>query len=127
MPKTFVPPSLEDVTIYGSEIGLPEAECEKAFFFYAAKGWKVGKTPMKNWHMALSGWFVRWRESQNGHYINGADKIVLNDEYRRVLAKIESIKNGYESHREMLPDDRSKLDVMMKRRNELRGILRIVI
>lgn len=34
-----------------------EAEC--FFYFYNSKDWKVGKTPMKNWKSAASGWIAR--------------------------------------------------------------------
>lgn len=43
-----IPPSPEAVTAYFQEISYPmdgEAFCD----FYAARGWKVGKVPMKDW------------------------------------------------------------------------------
>lgn len=49
--KRFVPPTLEEVTAYVRERGSPVDP--RAFIdFYAAKGWLVGKSPMKDWRAA---------------------------------------------------------------------------
>lgn len=36
-----------------------EIESKKFFNFYESKGWKVGKTPMKDWKAAIRGWISR--------------------------------------------------------------------
>lgn len=47
----FTPPTLEEVTAYVQERG--SAVDPQGFIdFYAAKGWMIGKTPMKDWKAA---------------------------------------------------------------------------
>lgn len=60
----FAQPSQQEVDFECAKIGLPPAEGVKFVAFYASKGWKVGKSPMKNWRMALVGWRTRWEESR---------------------------------------------------------------
>lgn len=126
MTKSFTPPSLEDATIYGSQIGLTESECEKFFFYFTANGWKVGRNQMKNWHAAIAGWKLRGQDERGGKP-NGAQLVIFGKEYERVLAQMTTIRNGYESHREMLEDDRRKYFGLKARRNELRKILGIKV
>lgn len=57
-------PSLEEIKLHAAKIGLPPAEAEKFFSHYESNGWKVGKNPMKNWHMAMSGWKLRNEEKR---------------------------------------------------------------
>jgi hypothetical protein len=59
---TFVPPTHDEVMEQAGIIGLPESEARKFIPFYSSKGWMVGKTKMKSWVMALSGWKARWDE-----------------------------------------------------------------
>jgi hypothetical protein len=47
----FTPPTLEEVQAYVLERGSP-VEPQAFIDFYAAKGWMVGKTPMKDWKAA---------------------------------------------------------------------------
>ena len=56
--KHFVPPSVEEVRAYCQERGNgidPEGFVD----FYAARGWVVGKTPMKDWKAAVRTWESR--------------------------------------------------------------------
>lgn len=53
--KRFVPPTVEEVAAYCRERqnGIdPEAFVD----FYTAKGWLVGKSPMKDWRSAVRTW-----------------------------------------------------------------------
>ena len=54
----FSPPSAEDVSAYAAERGL---DIDAAAFvdFYAAKGWKVGTSPMRDWRAAVRNWCRR--------------------------------------------------------------------
>ena len=49
------PPTVEDVAAYAKEKGLA---LDPAHFvdFYASKGWKVGREPMKDWKAACRNW-----------------------------------------------------------------------
>ena len=51
----FSPPSPDDVSAYAAERGL---DIDAAAFvdFYAAKGWKVGTSPMRDWRAAVRNW-----------------------------------------------------------------------
>ena len=48
----FVPPTLDEVRAYKSEIGSP-VDPRDFLDFYEAKGWMVGKSKMKNWKAAF--------------------------------------------------------------------------
>ena len=53
--KRFTPPSVDEVREYCNEINAtisPDAFVD----FYAAKGWKVGNQPMKDWKAAVRNW-----------------------------------------------------------------------
>ena len=54
--KRFKAPSLEEVKLQCSKIGLAESEAERFLNYHASRGWVVGKAPMKNWHFALNTW-----------------------------------------------------------------------
>lgn len=63
----FVPPSLEEVTAYVRERGSP-VDPQGFIDFYAAKGWMVGKSPMKDWRAACrnaESW-ERWNRGTRG-------------------------------------------------------------
>lgn len=56
--KRFVPPSVDEVRAYCQERGNgidPQGFVD----FYAARGWVVGKTPMKDWKAAVRTWESR--------------------------------------------------------------------
>lgn len=54
----FSPPSADDVSAYAEGRGL---DIDAAAFvdFYAAKGWKVGTSPMRDWRAAVRNWCRR--------------------------------------------------------------------
>jgi hypothetical protein len=45
-----------EVIDYACSIELTKSDAEAFFDFYTSKGWKVGKTAMKDWHAALRNW-----------------------------------------------------------------------
>lgn len=53
--KRFAKPTPEEVKTYGEEIGFA-IDGEKFCDHYAAKGWLVGKSPMKDWQAAVRTW-----------------------------------------------------------------------
>lgn len=53
--KRFVPPSVEEVTKYAAEIGSG-IDPERFIDHYAANGWKVGKSSMKDWKACFRNW-----------------------------------------------------------------------
>ena len=53
--KRFVPPSVEEVSAYCKERNNG-IDAEKFVDFYMAKGWRIGKNPMKDWQAAVRTW-----------------------------------------------------------------------
>lgn len=49
--QRFIPPTLEEVSAYVAERGS-NVDPQGFIDFYAAKGWMIGKTPMKDWKAA---------------------------------------------------------------------------
>lgn len=58
----FQKPTLEEVKLQFSKLGLPMKEAEGFFNYYESNGWKVGKNPMKSWTAAASNWKRHWEE-----------------------------------------------------------------
>lgn len=54
--KPFVPPTLEEVQAECERMKIPSTVAETFINFYESKEWKVGKSPMKKWKMALAYW-----------------------------------------------------------------------
>ena len=62
----FVPPTLEEVTAYVRERGS-KVDPQGFIDFYVAKGWLIGKTPMKDWKAACrnaESW-ERWKRPES--------------------------------------------------------------
>lgn len=61
---TFTPPTIQEVQEYAHEKGYTEREFDPESFvnFYGSKGWVVGKSKMKDWKKAASGWVSRYRK-----------------------------------------------------------------
>jgi predicted transcriptional regulator len=53
--KQFKKPSLEDVNLYCKERNN-NVDCERFINYYESNGWKVGKSPMKDWKAAVRNW-----------------------------------------------------------------------
>lgn len=121
--KKFVPPTIEECKARAQEKGLPDVEAEKFFCYYGSKGWLVGKTPMKNWHLAMAGWKLRYDQRTHGVRHNGAQTVVWNDEYKRVDQRIQTIKSSYGDHQSWREQDRDEFRRLVARKNELKKLL----
>lgn len=53
--KRFIPPDAEEVEAYCRERNN-HIDAQRFVDFYASKGWKVGKEPMKDWKAAVRTW-----------------------------------------------------------------------
>lgn len=53
--KRFIPPDAEEVQAYCRERNN-HIDAQRFVDFYASKGWKVGKEPMKDWKAAVRTW-----------------------------------------------------------------------
>lgn len=65
--KRFTPPTLDDVSAYVRERGS-NVDPQRFLDFYTAKGWMVGKNPMKDWKAAVRTWEKRGSE-QNKPFV----------------------------------------------------------
>ncbi|MBQ1779550.1 MAG: hypothetical protein IIZ93_15460 [Acidaminococcaceae bacterium] len=54
----FTPPTVEEVAAYCKERGN-RVNAQRFVDFYAAKGWKIGQNPMKDWKAAVRTWEQR--------------------------------------------------------------------
>ncbi len=55
----FTPPTDIETVAYFVEKGSSNIEAEKFWLFYDSKNWMVGKSKMKKWQSAASGWITR--------------------------------------------------------------------
>lgn len=67
-PRRFKPPTVDEVRWYVTEQGC---QVDPAMFvdFYQAKGWRVGREPMRDWRAAVRNWARRSASDagRNGH------------------------------------------------------------
>lgn len=61
--RRFTPPSDIETIAYFESKNSTAAEAEKFWLFYDSKNWMVGKSKMKRWQSAASGWIKRNTES----------------------------------------------------------------
>ncbi len=54
-PTRFTPPTVDEVRAYCAERGN-NVDAQRFVDFYVSKGWKVGKSPMKDWKAAVRNW-----------------------------------------------------------------------
>lgn len=63
--RRFTPPTASEVDEYARGRGTP-IDAERFCDFYASKGWKVGKSPMRDWKAAARNWAKRDGEERDG-------------------------------------------------------------
>jgi len=114
----FVKPTIEEIKNYFFELGdgkynheVCETEAKIFFDHYETNGWVVGKTKMKKWRSAVSGWNTRdydkrlrpYQRNQNSqkitsmHVSNNFDeteKWIKDKEAEEEAAKFKEIKSG---------------------------------
>ena len=73
-PKKFQKPTIEQIRTYCKEAGK-DIDPEAFFDFYEAKGWVVGRAPMKDWKAAVRNWaknesqFLRRKVGSDGQEV----------------------------------------------------------
>lgn len=73
----FRPPAVEEVAAYVQQRGS-RVDPQRFVDFYAAKGWMIGKTPMKDWKAACrnaESWECWQRPAQPGGYNKPVDRL----------------------------------------------------
>ena len=68
-PSRFTPPTQEEVSAYCRERGN-RVDAQRFVDFYAAKGWRVGNQPMKDWKAAVRTWEQRDNAPQQGKTVS---------------------------------------------------------
>jgi uncharacterized protein YdaU (DUF1376 family) len=61
----FEPPTQSEARDYFFNKGSTDIEADKFVLFYESKGWKVGKSPMKKWESAATGWILRNKQDNS--------------------------------------------------------------
>lgn len=61
----FSPPSDIETVSYFESKGSTNIEAQKFWLFYDSKNWMVGKSKMKKWQSAASGWITRNKTETN--------------------------------------------------------------
>lgn len=126
----FTPPTMEEIRLQAESIGLPEIEARKFFCYYESNGWKVGRNPMRKWKSAIAHWCLVWQSRQPAAsptkgQLTGAQVMLYQKEYDRVLEAIKKIDNSVESHCSMRPEDRVRKRELVHRKKELKELLGI--
>ena len=93
--KNFKKPTLEEVEEYCKERNN-NINAQKFIDFYESKGWKVGKTPMKDWKACIRTW--------EGNNTNKPTKVV-NELHERLSKDTET--------NEMTNEERDELDFLL--------------
>jgi len=114
---------MDEVQFHAAKIGLPISQAEQFFCYYESKGWKVGKSPMKNWRMAMAGWKLRWEERRAALKPNGAELVIGHTEFKNVEARMKAIKDSYADHQAWSADDATKFKALRDRKVELKKML----
>ena len=86
----LIKPTLQMVELQAAKIGLPRREAEKFHLYYEANGWRVGRTLMRNWHAALSGWKMRFEERVGPQ--GAPKKTIVQSDLGKMLDRIERKK-----------------------------------
>lgn len=118
-------PTLEELSLHAAKIGLPEREAQKFFCFYESKGWRVGKSPMKNWRIAMGGWKLRWEESRMPQYAVSAtaQAIIAQTELKNVEETMRAISSSYSEHQHWSEMDGLRFRKLKARKAELKQLL----
>ncbi len=59
--NNFKKPQQNELELYASKLGFPLSEIPAFFDHYESNGWRVGKSPMKNWQAAMRNWLKNYR------------------------------------------------------------------
>lgn len=69
-PKRFAKPTISDIKDYCWEKGY-SIDAERFFDYYESNGWKVGRSPMKDWKAAVRNWARQENEKQHNRHNYG--------------------------------------------------------
>ena len=85
--KRFVKPTIDEIELYCQEKNK-HVDADRFWNYYESKGWKVGKSPMKDWKAAISNWAKDCSTSTQTSYIPRKD----DEEIKRLASSAELTK-----------------------------------
>src|ERR1039458_2891774 len=102
-------PTLEEVRSYCTE----RQNCvdpEKWFDYYSAKGWRVGRNPMKDWKAAVRTWEKNYYGNGNGKASNARTEPRSSPARQRSERILDSLQQAYRNHvaEGTVPDGRTR-------------------
>lgn len=116
-------PTIEELTLHASKIGLPDIEAQKFAAFYESKGWRVGKNPMQSWKGAMAGWKLRWQQCQEHAPLSNMDKLLRLKELERIEANMKAISGSYSENMTWESTDRLRYKELKARQSEILRLL----
>jgi len=128
-PTGFQVPTIDEVKLLMAKIALPESEAEKFWNFYESKGWMIGKNKMKRLSSAVANWAAHYRQwnaypkAADPLKPTGPELIVLHEEFKRVEAKMKSIKDSYAEHQSWSEQDYQIYNKLRARKAQLKKLL----
>jgi hypothetical protein len=84
----FVKPTVAEIIQYCEKTNK-HVDAERFWNFYESKGWKVGKSPMKDWKAAISNWSSSYCDKSNTATITS---FTDNEEIRHLTSSAELTK-----------------------------------
>ena len=103
----FTPPSVEEVAAYCAE-RKNHVNAQQFVDFYASKGWKIGKDPMKDWKAAVRTW--EQRDDKFTHPMNPPAKPqqgMQRDEDLDAMLIAQISGRSSNEHMDYMPQERS--------------------
>ena len=96
--KRFVKPKVDEIEAYCKERNN-SVDAQQFFDYYESKGWKVGKSPMKDWKASVRTW--------ERNSFNNQSKVVQEEPSKPQLNFVKS--EGYEGAPTVCPECGSRL------------------
>lgn len=97
----FKPPSDIETIDYFVSKGSDSGEAERFWLFYDSKNWLVGKSKMKKWQSAASGWIKRKGECNGQNNANNASTGKKLSAYERAKAANAEYRSDEPNEREV--------------------------
>lgn len=124
----FTPPTQEEVSAYCRERGNA-VDPQRFVDFYAAKGWKVGNQPMKDWKAAVRTWEQREQQGTIGKLILPQGKVVTAQRYKQreysedelmavgpdFMQEAKALRDAQQPEKDRTPEERAAYEADLQR------------
>lgn len=125
--------TVEELKAYCVSVGLPAEDGAWFFDKMEGAGWKNGGQSVKDAYATIRAWKAagymasQKRGASNGHHPTGADKIIQQREYERVVQRMTTIKGQYEGHQSWDSRDKAEFSKLRDRRDTLKTALGVLV